>query len=313
MTDSQKARRAWIRPALSLLGLFVVVVSVVLVGLKLSRQLDALRGSLNLELAIHLVIGALSYAASLILSSYAFWLLLRWQGVVGVSLPDSHRVYGRTQIAKYLPGNVFQIVARHVEYRLRAVGDVPLGLAALYEVLGLAAGAACLAIVGLPFLGARVEGRIKLALGVGLAAAVCGTLLVPRVAAWILRRRGQASGERLTARRFGLILLLYVIFFVVSGLLAFSLHAAASPGQNGSFSVIPGYALAWLCGYAVPGAAAGLGVREAIMVLLFPEDPAALLAALGMRVVTTLGDVFFFTAVSIWGRWAATAETRPRS
>jgi glycosyltransferase 2 family protein len=312
MTDSPKPRARWTRVALSLAGLAVVAASIALVGMQLRHQLGALRDLLNFRVLVHLALGGLAYGASLFLISYAFWLLLRWQGVPGVSLPESHRIYGRTQIAKYLPGNVFQILARHVEYRLRGVGDMPLGLAALYEVLGLSAGAACLAIVGLPFLGGKVEARMGLALAVGLGAAVCGTLLVPRVVVWILHRRGQsADGERLTARRFASLLLLYGAFFVVSGTLALSLHTGASRAGGVVFSVIPGYALAWLCGFAVPGAAAGLGVREAVMVLLFREDPAALFAALGMRVVTTLGDVSLFTAVSIWGRLARPTRGSP--
>jgi glycosyltransferase 2 family protein len=311
-TDVPKARARWTRSALSLVGLLLVIVSIALVGVQLRHQLGTLRELLTLGGLVHLALGGLCYGASLLLISYAFWLLLRWQGVLGVSLPESHRVYGRTQIAKYLPGNVFQILARHVEYRLRGAGDVPLGLAALYEVLGLAAAAASLAIVGLPFLGGRVEARMELALVGGLGAAVCGTLLVPALVAWVSRRRGHPSaGEQLTARRFARLLLLYSLFFVVSGALAFSLHSRASQGQGSSLSVIPGYALAWLCGFAVPGAAAGLGVREAVLLLLFRESPAALFAALGMRVVTTLGDICFFAAVTLWGRLAAPA-TEPR-
>jgi hypothetical protein len=309
MSDERSVRSGRARSAVSLVGLLLVVASIALVGMQLRHQLAALREMLTLGVLVHLALGGLSYGASLLLISYAFWLLLRWQGVRGVPLPEGHRIYGRTQIAKYLPGNVFQILARHVEYRLRGAGDVQLGLAAVYEVLGLAAAAACVAIVGLPFLGGRVEPRMELALGCGLLAAVCGTLLVPRVVAWILRRRGQPSGDaRITARRFASVLALYGLFFVVSGALAFSLHTRASPAQHGSLSVIPAYVLSWLCGFAVPGAAAGLGVREAVMVLLFRDAPEALFAALGMRVVTTLGDVCFFTAVSIWGRLTSAGE-----
>jgi glycosyltransferase 2 family protein len=311
MSDLPRTRPGRARSALSLVGLLVVMLSIALVGVKLRHQLASLRELSSARALIHLAVGALSYAASLLLISHAFWLLLRWQGMRGVSLSESHRIYGRTQIAKYLPGNVFQILARHVEYRVRGVGDVTLGLAALYEVLGLAAGAGCLALVGLPSLGGKVEGRMALALAVGVGAAVCGTLLVPRLVVWVLHRRGQSSGEeQLTSRRFASLLLLYLAFFAVSGCLALSLHMRASQAQGALFTIIPGYALAWLCGFAVPGAAAGLGVREAIVVLLFRNDPAALFAALGMRVITTFGDVLFLTAVAIWGRLIINAHQR---
>jgi glycosyltransferase 2 family protein len=47
----------------------------------------------------------------------------------------------------------------------------------------------------------------------------------------------------------------------------------------------------------VPGAAAGLGVREAVLVLTLEPHlggDGAVLAALTLRVVTTLGDLLFF-------------------
>jgi hypothetical protein len=97
------------------------------------------------------------------------------------------------------------------------------------------------------------------------------------------------------------VLPLYASFFLVSGALALSLHALASPVGGVLLALVPGYALAWLCGYVVPGASAGIGVREAVLLLLLGEDSAALFVAVGMRVVTTLGDVFLLLAVTLWG------------
>ena len=53
-------------------------------------------------------------------------------------------------------------------------------------------------------------------------------------------------------------------------------------------------------GFVVPGAAAGVGVREAVLVLILEQHlgaDAALLVALALRVVTTLGDLLFFGAL----------------
>lgn len=307
LTPARKARSRT-RSALSAIGLLLMIASFVLVGLQLRHQFDAIRELLTLGVLVHLLGCGLFYGASLLIISYSFWLLLRWQGASDLPLAESHRIYGRTLLAKYLPGNIFQILARHVEYRLRGVGDVVLGLAALYEVLGLAAATSCLAIIGLPFLG-NLEAQMGLALGCGLVAAACGTLLVPRLAVWIARRRGQpASIEQVTAGRFARVMLLYAFFFIVSGVLAFTLYARVSPEPRGSLSVIFGYALAWLCGFAIPGAAAGLGVREAVMLLILGDTPEALFAALGMRLVTTLGDASLFAGVSLWSRRAGKTD-----
>jgi hypothetical protein len=297
-----------LRPLLPVGGVLVVLASLLFVGVRLRHQLASLRELLSAEAVLLLAGGALVYGGSMLLISSAFWLLLRWQGVLGLGLGESHRIYGRSQIAKYLPGNVLQFVVRHVTYRARGVGDGALGLAALYEALGLAGAAACLTLLGLPVLGGLVVGRgaqqlgVLLALGLGLGAAVSGIWLIPRLVAWVVRRRGQAPlGAPLTARHVASVLPLYASFFLVSGALALSLHTLASPVAGVLLALIPGYALAWLCGYVVPGASAGLGVREAVLLLLLGDDSAALFTAIGMRVVTTLGDVSLLLAVTLWG------------
>jgi hypothetical protein len=106
----------------------------------------------------------------------------------------------------------------------------------------------------------------------------------------------------------GSLLPLYGSFFLISGALALSLHTRASQSDGVLLSMIPGYALAWLCGFVIPGASAGLGVREAVIVLLFGDDPAALFTAMGMRVVTTLGDVLLLLGVTLWTRRAPGTE-----
>lgn len=67
------------------------------------------------------------------------------------------------------------------------------------------------------------------------------------------------------------------------------------------------FSIAWLAGYLVPGAPAGLGVREAMMALLLsPVLGAGAAVGLGvtLRVTTTLGDALAF-AIGILARKVA--------
>ena len=57
------------------------------------------------------------------------------------------------------------------------------------------------------------------------------------------------------------------------------------------------YPVSWLAGYVIPGASAGIGVREAAIMLMLstavlPQE--ATLIAILMRVVTLLGDLLFY-------------------
>ena len=64
-------------------------------------------------------------------------------------------------------------------------------------------------------------------------------------------------------------------------------------------SIAGAYVTAWLIGTVTPGAPAGLGVRETVLLLLIGShftEQNVLFAALLMRVITLLGDSLFFAA-----------------
>ncbi len=59
------------------------------------------------------------------------------------------------------------------------------------------------------------------------------------------------------------------------------------------------FAVAWVAGYLTPGAPGGVGVREAMMVLLLPPvvgSGVAVGLAFTLRIATTLGDLVAFLA-----------------
>ncbi len=80
--------------------------------------------------------------------------------------------------------------------------------------------------------------------------------------------------------------------------------------------VVSVYSIAFLLGLITPGAPAGLGIRESIMVLLMSPmigDAKSTYIALVFRLVTTLGDVWFFLAASMVNARLKKPETVPGS
>ena len=68
-------------------------------------------------------------------------------------------------------------------------------------------------------------------------------------------------------------------------------------------------AMAWWLGFVAPGSSAGVGVREAVLVLTLEPHLAgdgALLVALALRLITTFGDLLFF-ALCVVMPWGASA------
>jgi uncharacterized membrane protein YbhN (UPF0104 family) len=94
---------------------------------------------------------------------------------------------------------------------------------------------------------------------------------------------------------------LYAAFLTISGAIAVLLHWQLGEANRPQLAIVPAYALAWLSGYAVPGASGGLGIREATLVLLLGDSPESVFVALGMRVVTTIGEVLWFVVSSLVG------------
>jgi hypothetical protein len=130
---------------------------------------------------------------------------------------------------------------------------------------------------------------------------VLACLSTGRVGAWRARLARQAGGPiRTWAPRALHAGLLHAAFFVVAGLALWGVAAAirdpAAPGL-GPAAAVSSMALAWWLGFVAPGSSAGVGVREAVLVLALEPHlaaDAAMLVALALRLITTFGDFLFF-------------------
>ena len=95
------------------------------------------------------------------------------------------------------------------------------------------------------------------------------------------------------------ILLIYLLFYLVDGSI-FWILIGTSTGMWFNIPVLyifSTFAISWVVGFITPGAPAGLGVRETIMILIltsFIGEPSAAFVALISRLVVTLGDLVFF-------------------
>jgi hypothetical protein len=261
-------------------------------------------GARGAPLLCAILIGAMSYGLAGLLLGAAWRELL---GPAARAVPGrSHQaVYARTQIAKYLPGNLFHFAGRQLLGRRLGHGQAALAFASLAEAASLSALAGLLA---LPL----VWGRLDLSGGWAL---VLAALAASGCALWLVRSaRGRALGVklRLTWPACELATLglgwpqllraasLHAGFFVVSGMLLWLLALAAAGGDARALdplTAIGALALAWLAGFVTPGASAGIGVREAVLILILTGSlgaEASTLVALAFRLVTTGGDALLF-------------------
>lgn len=194
-------------------------------------------------------------------------------------------VYGYSQLGKYIPGNIFHLAGRQA---LGMAENLPAGktMKSLVWELGIlaigAAGLFCPVFIAyflFPFW--STSGFV------GIFIFCCVT--VP----WLV---GRLLGEKIRAAILWCLSFLCIMGAIFVVLL---LQITAHPLNLGKcFILAGGYVVAWFIGLMTPGAPAGMGMREATMLLLtrgMPIPEADLLLAVVLcRIVTTAGDFLFF-------------------
>jgi uncharacterized membrane protein YbhN (UPF0104 family) len=258
-----------------------------------------------------------AYIIGFLLTAIAWHLLLR---AMGEKLPPvtAIRILLISQFAKYLPGNFGHHVGRVIMARSAGLSSS----VAVFSMT-LETGGAMLAALGVGSLALAADGTSLFAGALPIAGPGKLILLslaitaLPLVAISLVTRF--ASGRvrdvlRIDTMKFPNIQSLLVCYFlyvlnylVVLGPILYFLLGSLTDASGGHFLLMTGiFAITWLIGFVTPGAPGGLGVREAVLVVAL--DPLfgpgiALSLALGMRVVTTIGDAIGFLAGLALRQW----------
>jgi hypothetical protein len=272
-------------------------------------------------LAATLAGGALFYAAALWMAmAPAWWWLTRLYGRRVAALPAA-AVWCRTQVVKYLPGNVGHYLGRQLLGRRLGLHHAELAAASLLELVSILGAAALIGALGLALgahdaarlptdaaLGPAASARLTYALPILLALVVAGLLAWPLADALARRipllKRHLADLPRLSPARslalLGPTVLVHAVFLSATGVILWWIGSVAAPDRPLPLArTIWVYAVAWAIGTTTPGGAGGMGVREAVLTLELSADlgrPEAAAIALALRAATIAGDVLAFAA-----------------
>lgn len=300
--------------AARILGLLVAIGA----GYYFIRQAASAWGGVDLSTLLSLRSAALFCAALLIYLLQIPLATVIWRWILGdldvrLSATSAYAVIASTQFAKYLPGNVAQHIGRVAVARGYG-GDLPrLALSLVYEnAIALLAGihvtVAFLSLRPTPALERWLPMESKsLLLVIATVGAGMLFLLLPRLIACAQHKRGLVAGTGkglgVSAIRLSLAYGAFLVAFLLLGLSFTLLMRAVAPESGFPFLQLCGaFAAAWIIGLLVPGAPAGLGVREGVLIALLAgvAGSAAGIAAISLlRVVTTLGDFLHFLA-GVW-------------
>lgn len=301
------------------------VAATILVGYFLwfaSRTLDfhGLRELLSLPVLGALFVAAVLYSTIIPTSAWAWTILLARQGEAW-RVPVLARLLGRVQLAKYIPGNVAQHAGRALLALRAGMGGRVLAVTVIQETVLATAASVVVGVLALAVSSPGVSqlpndardwlvgaGVLLVAMVVLLAAFDLAPDRLANSPSRLVRALGRAGG--LPGPRVVLpAMAAYVLNYLLIGLgLWLVARAAGMPEVLGLAVATAAFALSWLLGFLAPGAPAGLGVREGIMVLLLAgvvPDADALAFVLLARVVTLAGDaIIYLTSLlpSVGGR-----------
>jgi len=298
MGDKHKLGQ-WLGTGVSLI---LVVVSLLFIGQRLNQQWSEL--SLwrpDGATLITLCVGIITYGMACLCLSYAWRKLLCSSKIPQLPSSEYTRIYARSQIGKYIPGNIFHIAGRHALGLKAGIGHRPLAYAAIAEMIGLMSAAMTVAISG-GGVYRFFAPRLNFCLLAAVVVIVCIVfLLLFRYKPQIIENGYRAIVKSLspgTLSAWVFSYLAYIGFFLVAGitLLALVMIVSDTVPLHIMPSIVGSFSIAWAAGFLTPGAPSGIGVREAILVLALESTMTqadAILVAILFRSVTVLGDVVF--------------------
>ena len=258
--------------------------------------------------ALHQLNWGIAIGSVVLAIAYVFFTLWSWKIVLEdlgskLTWKAATQLFGVSQIGKYIPGGVWNIVAaarigkdHHIPVR-RSVTAMTVSV-----LISLLTGAG---IGVLTVLGTSVDIHVPIWLIVLMLVALV-VLLTPQVLNRLIRlafrlMKRPAPETEMSLRGLGMATVMSVISWVIAGLQIWILAIGFGMRLNlsGVLMSIGSYALAWVAGFVVVFVPAGTGVRETVLGLFFSSmlgSGAVLAIVLLSRVAMTIADVVFASA-----------------
>ena len=292
------ARRRW--PGLVARWGFLLVAAVLAV-VALVDQWDDVRGALEQVGALHAARAVLAAGGASVCSAEQQRVLL---GAAGTSVPARSwtRIYYVAQLGKYVPGTAWAYLA---QMELSRRHGARRAASLLTMLLGAALSVLTAVVVAVP---AVLDGGVEGVPGwvtwtaVALATVALGVVVVrPDVAVGLVRSvAGRVRRAAVPDLAVGGSAVRWAVAWSFGSWVLYGLHLAAiidplgASGLTGTVTALGTFALAWVAGFLVVIAPAGVGVREAVMVAVLGPvvgTGAALAAALLSRFLVIAAEL----------------------
>lgn len=280
-----------IKKYLNYFGTFLALAGVIFVILRLHKYWQGvdLKSISTLDWS-GIALLSCCYAAANLFLAQAWRSILNSSGIE-VKVRWAIYAYGTSQLAKYVPGNIFHIAGRQAIAMAAGMPGKNVFKANIIELVMISGlGALALWIVG-PLLCPVIS----------LTIASLSLLLSIVITLYLARKIFNQHIAKAIVCHLLFLLSAATIFVLILDVL----RPDALMDIPLMINVGGVYTLAWLAGLIMPGAPAGLGIRELVVVYFlnhFIPDGEVLVAVLIGRITTVCGDIIFFVSACMAGK-----------
>lgn len=249
------------------------------------------------ESSLIILVGAIVYAVTCTILSYNWYKFLALISPEKVSFAVCNYIYSVSCLAKYVPGSILQYANRQMLGKIYRLSQVNLLVASYIETVGVLLTSSLLGAIC--FLSIQLKDKVYIFSGIiFLILFIFGVL--PIFYKFIKNHQyiKKVKWPELHFRKLLPLFGYYLGFFIISGILLVLIIMVEHNPMNlyKTIMIISIWSLAWLAGYVVILAPAGLGVREAILIaLLTPilSNHMAIIVTVLFRISLVIGDVLF--------------------
>ncbi len=225
-----------------------------------------------------------------------------------LKLFDVEDIYVKANLMKYIPGNIFHYVARNELAIKNNISHVDVAMATVLDtgiclVVGLVFAICLVGKTAIEYIQANFDTNVLMILGI---VAVIGFILVV-VVAYIFRNKikGLVGKATLVLQWKNIPRTLEVILiYVVNNVITCAMYIACivgifdvKMGVGQLVSLAGAYVFAMIIGMVTPGASAGIGIREAVMVWIAGSQDQLGMITVSMviiRISSVLADIFAY-------------------
>lgn len=277
----------------------IILLSLYFIFTEVQQKSAQLSGShLNqTESILIMLVCAVCYALNCLFLSYSWYRFLMLVSDQKIKFIHCNYIYSISSLGKYVPGSVFQYANRQMLGKNYNLSQANLLFASYMEAFGLLVSSGLLGIIC--FLSVQIDHKVFIFLSI-IFSVLLLFILWPFFYKSIktINYIKKLNWPEIPICTVLPVFLYYAGFFIITGLLLIFIISVEKQSINFSDGImlISIWALAWLAGYVVVLAPAGLGVREAVLIAMLTPMfgyHMAIIVTVIFRISLVIGDVLF--------------------